>query len=197
MGDYDKQRDKFLATSHGKFNFGAWNPGGIHAPSAAPDGEGGVIVIFNMNEAKATEGWNRIMSLARQLTLLEDGTLGIEPAGHPESLRYDHQHIGAMTLPANQEIVLENIGGNAMEIVAEIDPMDAPMIELNVLRSPNKEEFTRIAFFKERGLNESRTGVRLPPEKNIYASLITIESSYSSILPDVRSRAPETAPIAP
>lgn len=196
LGDYDIERDKFMATSHGKFNFGAWNPGGIHAPSAAPDGEGGVIVIFNMNEAKPTEGWNRIMSLARQLTLLEDGTLGIEPAGNVESLRYDHQHIRAMTLPANQEIVLENVQGNTMEIIAKIDPMDAPMIELNVLRSPNKEEFTRIAFFKERGLNESRTGVRLPPEKNIYASLITIESSFSSLLPEVRSRAPETAPIA-
>jgi len=100
LGDYDTERDKFLATSHGKFNFGAWNPRGIHAPSAAPDGEGGVIVIFNMNEAKPTKGWNRIMSLARQLTLLENGTIGIEPAGDIESLRYDHRHLGPMVLPS-------------------------------------------------------------------------------------------------
>ncbi len=196
LGDYDTKRDKFKVTSHGKFNFGAWNPGGVHAPSAAPDGEGGVIVIFNMNEAKPAEGWNRIMTLARQLTLIADDTLGIEPAGDIESLRYDHQQVEPMTLPANQEIVLENISGNAMEIIANIDPKEAPMIEMNVLRSPNKEEFTRIAFFKERGLNRSRTGVRLPPEENVYASLITLESSYSSVLPDVRSRGPETAPIA-
>ena len=40
-----------------------------------------------------------------------------------------------MTLPANEEVVLENVRGNAMEIVAEIDPKGAPMVEMNVLRS--------------------------------------------------------------
>ena len=56
------------------------------------------------------------------------------------------------------------------------------MVEMNVFRSPNKEEFTRIAFFKGRGYRGK--------------SLITIDSSYSSLLPDVRSRAPETASVA-
>ena len=69
-----------------------------------------------------------------------------------------------------------------MEIVAEIDPRGSQMVEMNVLRSPNREEFTRIAFFKNRGYRGK--------------SLITIDSSYSSLLPDVRSRAPETAPIS-
>ena len=78
--------------------------------------------------------------------------------------------------------MLESVRGNAMEIVAEIDPKSAPMVEMNVLRSPNKEEFTRIAFYKNRGYRGK--------------SLITIDSSYSSQSPDVRSRAPETAPVS-
>ena len=128
----------------------------------------------------------------------------MEPAGDIESLRYDHQRVEAMTLPANKEVVLDNINGNAMEIIAEIDPKDAQMIEINVLRSPNKEEFTRIAFFKDRGKRQIRPyGIDVPRQPdsvlqqslNKYTSLITIESSYSSILPDARSRAPETGPI--
>ena len=183
LGDYDKQRDKFVVTQGGDFNFGPAAPAGVHAPSAVPDGKGGVIVIFNMNPAKPTEGWNQLMSLPRRLTVIGKDELGIEPAGEIESLRTNHQHVDGMTLPANEEVVLKKIQGKSMEMTAEIDPKGAPMVEMNVFRSPNKEEFTRIAFFKDRGYRQRRE------------SLITIDSSYSSLLADVKSRAPETAPV--
>jgi len=182
LGDYDKHRDKFVATSNGLFNFGAAKPGGVHAPSATPDGKVGVIVIFNMNPAKPTKGWNQIMTLPRLLTLAAKDDLMIEPTGDIESLRTSHQRVGTTQLPANQEFVPENIRGNAMEIVAEIDDKKAPMFEMNVLRSPNRQEYTRIAFFRGRGYRGK--------------SVITLDSSYSSILPDVTSRAPETAPLS-
>jgi beta-fructofuranosidase len=156
-------------------------PGGVHAPSATPDGKGGVIVIFNMNHAKPTKGWNQIMTLPRVLTLAGKDDLRIEPTGDIESLRTSHQRVGKTQLPANQEFVLENMRGNAMELVAEIDDRKTQMFEMNVLRSPNKEEYTRIAFFRGRGYRGK--------------SLITIDSSYSSVLPDVQSRGPETAPV--
>ena len=202
LGDYDHARDKFVATAHADFNFGAMTPGGIHAPSATPDGQGGVIVIFNINAAKATPGWDHIMSLPRRLTLLgpnkpERDELGVEPAGDIESLRTDHQQVAARKLPANQEIVLDDIRGKAMEIIAKIDTNDAPLVEMNVLRSPGKEEFTRIALFRERGFRDweryagwDREGLR----RSTY-SLLVVDSSYSSVLPDVVSRAPETAPL--
>ncbi len=190
LGDYDEQRDKFVVTNHAKFNFGSYRPAGVHAPSATPDGEGGIIVIFNMNPGKPTEAWDQIMTLPRRLTLSSEDEVGIEPAGDLESLRRDHQRVASMTLPANEEVVLENIRGNAMEIIVEIDPNDSPMIEMNVLRAPNKEEFTRIAFFKDRGYRNRnhRTGPCY--------SLISIDSSYSSLSPDVLSRAPETGSVA-
>lgn len=190
LGDYDKERDKLVVTSHGKFNFGAVGPGGVHAPSATPDGKGGVIVLFNINTGKPTQGWNQIMSLPRRLTLAGRDELAVEPAGAVESLRRERQHVDAMALPANEEVVLGKIAGNAMEIVAEIDTKGSPMVELNVLRSPGKEEYTRIAFFRDRGY--WNTGRRESPAH----SLITIDSSYSSTLADANSRAPETAPVA-
>jgi beta-fructofuranosidase len=181
-GDYDTARDKLVVTGGGDFNFGPAAPAGVHAPSATPDGKGGVVVIFNMNPAKPTEGWNQIMTLPRRLTLIGQDEMAVVPAGDIESLHGRHRHVDAMTLPANKEIVLDGVQGNALEIAAEIDPKGAPMVEINVLRSPGKEEFTRIALYKNRGYRGR--------------SLITIDSSYASILPDVRSRAPETAPVS-
>jgi len=197
LGDYDIKRDKFVVTNGGDFNFGPSGPCGVHAPSATPDGKGGIIVIFNMNPGRPTKGWNQIMTLPRRLTLPPESNvepLGIEPAGDIESLRYDHQHVGSTNLPANKEVVLSNIRGNATEIVAEIDPRNAPMVEMNVLQSPNTEEVTSIRFFKNRGYRHREFG-RRSPHSGKHSSLITIDSSHSSILPDALSRAPETAPV--
>ena len=46
LGDYDLQRDKFVVTTSGTFNYGPAWPSGVHAPSATPDGDD-IIVIFN------------------------------------------------------------------------------------------------------------------------------------------------------
>jgi beta-fructofuranosidase len=150
-----------------------------------------------MNPAKPTEGWNQIMTLPRRLTLVERDMLGVEPAGDVASLRHNPRHVEDLDLPANQEVVLDGIRGNTMEILAEIEVNDAPMVELNVLRSPDREEFTRIAFFRERGYRDWERYAGWDKEKHRYArdSLVTIETSYSSRLPDVQSRAPETGPV--
>ena len=101
-----------------------------------------------------------------------------------------------------------------MEIAAEINPKNAQVIELNVLRSPKKEEYTRIIIYKEKGYSKGLeyqagegtaympadlvnlvTGEQpLPRTPYTRLSLISIESSFSSTLPDVQLRAPETAP---
>jgi beta-fructofuranosidase len=188
IGDYDKARDKFVVTNGGNFNHGSVSPSGTHAPSATPDGSGGIITIFNMNPGYPSDGWNQIMTLPMRLTLpAGDDDLRIEPAGDIESIRAGHKQVKKMVLPANKEIVLKTIHGNSMEIFAEIDPKNAQHIELNVLRSPDKEEYTRISFYKERGLRKNNSRSRY--------SLLAIETSNSSILPDARSRAPETAPV--
>jgi beta-fructofuranosidase len=195
LGDYDKANDKFIVTSAGKYNHGTVSPSGVHAPSATPDGKGGLIIIFNMNPGKPTEGWNQIMTLPRRLTLLSKDELGQEPAGDIESLRYNPRNIGGMDLPANKEIVLKGVSGDAMEIVVEIDPMNSQSVEINVLRSPNRQEYTKIAFYKEKGMNKGRQMIQGSKPVNVNYSLLSIESAYSSVLPDVRTRAPEVAPV--
>ena len=61
----------------------------MHAPSATPDGEGGVVVLFNMNPGKPTQGWNQIMTLPRCLTVLDRDALAIEPAGDIDTAAVD------------------------------------------------------------------------------------------------------------
>jgi beta-fructofuranosidase len=75
-----------------------------------------------------------------------------------------------------------------MELFAEIDPMGAPSVELNVLRSPGAEELTRIVFLQGRGFRD-RAG-NLPA-----ADVVSIDNTRSSVLPDAQSRPPETAQV--
>jgi beta-fructofuranosidase len=123
--------------------------------------------------------------------------LGVEPAGDVESLRSAYRHVGRTALPANEEVVLPGIQGNAMELAAEIDTHGAPLVELNVFRSSDGRERTRIAFYRERGYRDwdRYTGKALDELQRIVYSQITLDTSYSSMLPDALSRAPETAPV--
>ena len=68
------------------------------------------------------------------------------------------------------------------------------MIELGVMRSPDREEVTRIMFFRGRGYKQSQFG-RKTKRGKIKSSLVSIDTSTSSILPHALSRAPETAQV--
>lgn len=193
IGDYDKQRDKFVVTDGGNFNHGPVSRGGVHAPSAFPDGKGGVIALFNMNSGKplgGKNGFSELMTLPRLLTLDEKGRLEMKPVGDIESLRKDKVEQQNVVLSANKEIVLEKVMGDAMEINMEIDLKKSPAIELNVLRSPNKEEYTRIIFYKDGGYPDKESSDR----KGRY-SAIAIDNSNGSILPNVWPRVTETADV--
>lgn len=184
LGDYHRQNRKFKPYAHGRFNHGRVSPGGVHAPSAAADGKGGVINILNINDGESSKEWDQIMSLAQQLTLGPDAQLRIAPVDAVTSLRGNHQHIGETILPANQEIVLESITGNTMELVVEIDPKMSRWVQLNVLRSPNAEEQTSITFYNfDRKLSVwyDTPGV------------ITLDGTRSSTHPDTWIRPPERA----
>ncbi len=192
IGDYDTEAQKLLVTNGGDFTFGPTSYGSLHAPSAcpAPDGSGDIICIFNVNTGKPTPPWNQVMSLPRRLSLLVGDRLAQEPAGDVESLRGERIRIGAMTLEANEEIVLDTISGDCMEIEVELDPMSAQFVELNVLRSPGREEFTRIAFYRNRGFRITNHGEQ-PVRHN---SIISLDTTNSSELPDVAIRLPENGP---
>ena len=183
LGDYDRRHHRFEPFGHGRFNFGSLGPGGVHAPSATPDGEGGVYLIHNVNAGKPTEGWNHTMSLVRRLSLCSDKTLGIEPIAALEKLRGDKTIVGTTPLPANREILMDGVRGNTMEIAVEIDPGGAREICIQVLRSPDGQEQTSIRFHRHGNLWEDES-----------KDAIVLDSSRSSLRGEVWGRLPETAP---
>jgi beta-fructofuranosidase len=83
--------------------------------------------------------------------------------------------------------VFEKVKGNAMELVAEIAPQKGQTIELNLLRSPDGEEVTRIQCFRDRGLRII--------SRNDPPTVVSIDSSRSSTASNVLIRPPETAQV--
>ena len=212
IGDYDQARDKLIARDYGRFNFGASWPGGIHAPSATPDGKGGLIAIFNVNWGMPSPGWSgeerqvrhfgcwegqQLMSLPRCLSLSASGEVQIGPTGDIESLRGRHTQIADCTIKGNSETVFDQVAGNAIELSLEVETNGAPLIELDVLRSPDQQEYTRIAFYRDRGVKplEPGIGAGTPPTNEGTYSLVALDSSHASIQPQARSRPPEIAPV--
>lgn len=192
LGDYDLDRDKFIVSHGGKFNHGAAAPSGVHAPSATPDGRGGIVAIFNMNAGKPTVGWNQIMTLPRRLTVNGDN-IGIEPAGDLAALRVDEWQASMLDLPENREIVLDQVEGDSMELELTIDLQAASMFELNVLRSPDRQEYTRIAVHRDTGLRNSSWVSGHGYQANTNHSTIVLDPSRASLAADVSSRPPEMA----
>ena len=186
LGDYDTGRQKLVVTDGGKFNMGPVGPGGVHAPSAAPDGEG-IVVIFNMNAGKRCDGWDHLMSLPRRLSLDADGALRQAPVAAVASCRWRQLAGGPRSLPANDEVVVEGANGTALEIRLTAPPGRESLLELNVLRSPGREEYTRIVFYRDRGYRD-HAHRRRPRE-----SVVTLDTAYASTATDVLCRAPETA----
>ncbi len=234
LGKYDNKGQKFLAENHGVFNFGATFPGGVHAPTAAPGFDGKVVALFNMNPAKptikrdrylenflgpaATAGggasydsertlydWDQVMSLPRELSLFPDGRLMIEPVSDIDGLRCENLVSGGLALPANKEVVLPDVNGDSLEIALQLEPDRASSFELNVLRSPDSEETTRIIFFRKRGyiyrtpFKEDIRSLRVMSSaisnKVSHDSILCIDTSRSSTLPDALARPPEQGPV--
>ena len=182
IGDYDPDTQEFTPDSHDRMNYGPWMVGSLHAPSAAIGPDERFTAIFNVKEGKPPAGWVDIMSLPRHYWLADDGTLGMAVAGDVESLRYDHKQVAPMEIPANEEVVLDGVGGKAVEIEAVIEPGDAREVGLYVLRSSDGAERTRISLYPQ-------------DHRRFDTSSMQIDISEGSMNPDVFARTPEIGPI--
>ena len=188
LGDYDNESHRFVPDVHGRFNFNQLGHGGVHAPSATPDGKGGIYAMHNINEGKPSDTWDQIMSLPRHLRLVTDDRLVIEPVEGIEPLRTRHRQLRATPLPANEEVVLDGIAGREMEIVARVDPQRAREVSIEVCRSPEAAEYTSIRFH-QRGYMQR--GSFVEPR---YEHALVLDPTRSSLLADVLARPPEIAP---
>jgi len=161
---------------------------------------------FTESATNTQYDWDQLITLPRKLSLKNESEIFIEPVETIKSLRKHHSRLENINLEANKEFYLDHISGNTIELVLNIVPKPSALFEIFVLQSPNKEEFTKISFYYKRGLiyrapfeNDFRanrimsTALSRPVN---HESIVTIDTSNSSVLPDVVARPPEIAPVA-
>ena len=183
IGKYDTDTHRFTPESHGRMNYGPWVVGSLHAPSATIDDSGRYLGIFNLHTGRDTDETDEMMTLPRHYWLDSANALMMAPVAEVETLRADHRSVGQMEIPANGEVVLDDIGGKAIELRATIDPGAAREVGLYALRSPDGAERTRISLYP----NDHR---------RFETSSLQIDVSESSIRDDVWARSAEVGPIA-
>lgn len=150
LGRYDRDRKKFVCEAGGPMNRNSWIAGGVHAPSVWSDEDKQAHAIFNVNYCMHKGPENQIMSLPLKYTLDEKDMLCVQPDGDYPSLRKNHVLRENMTIPANREVVLEDVSGKCLELKLTADSAEhdaetpspiftpknlLPLIEIRVLRS--------------------------------------------------------------
>ena len=151
IGDYDASSLEFFPFNGGRITSGYWT---LVAPSAFPCPDGSVAVLFNMLEGRRHNGWSGVMTLPRRLTL--GGVWGDElrqaPFADYSKLHGEHRRLTGIFLEKGKMQVLPEMQGNAFEMDITLRPEDIPpVLEIGILRSPDGEEVTRIAFFRQKG----------------------------------------------
>lgn len=131
---------------------GIVDPGvSFYAPQSFTDDIGRRIMFGWLRESRSVEsqidaGWSGVMSLPRVVSVLADGTLGTAPASEVEKLRGAHIHFSGHQLSDDQNLPLGQISGHAMEMAISLAPDVSGSVTLEVLKSCDGGEKTRIAY---------------------------------------------------
>ncbi|NTU82010.1 MAG: glycoside hydrolase family 32 protein [Chloroflexales bacterium] len=123
----------------------------FYAPQSFRDRQGRRIVFGWLQEgcsgaAQLTRGWSGALSLPRELRLHADGTVLTAPLPELAALRREHRRVAARTLPPGRLTPLDELRGDALEIIAELRPGPQGVVGLAVRRAPDGSEETRIRY---------------------------------------------------
>ncbi len=208
VGSYDRHRRIFSAEEGAPFNRHNAFYGGFHAPSAFPDGKGGVHAIFNINYGYRNGPVNQIMSLPYRLTRGERTSLCVAPdfdlTPYREMLESD-----SIVAAANRETLLDGVSGEALELHLHVDSAEKkksetlflpdnllPSVELRVLRSPDREEYTTVRILRNRGTEDWRRYVEDGTSWSSTRTVIELDASHSTLSPDVAIHPTESQQIS-
>ena len=191
LGHYDEQREKFCVMSGEKFSSGHWMPGGLHAPSAYPDGKGGAVVLFNMNNS--AEGSDPIMSLPQQMHLSGSvmDEIDLDVVESVYSLRGAHTQVPPRKLPAGELWIPEQLHGDCIELHLRAQVPYQRALELYVLRAPDEEEYVKITVFRNCGIvNQDLCDVYKVFDYS-QNTVVTVDSTHASRASHTAVRPPE------
>ena len=142
------KNEQFHPTFHEKMS---WVDSSFFAPESLLDEHGRRIMwawIFDSPgfAMRQSYGWSGTMSLPRVLSLGPDGSLRMDVPDEIKGLRYHAQTRPNLAVPADQDIVLDRLGGNSVELSLEMNGHDAKQYGVKVCRSPRGEEETLVYY---------------------------------------------------
>lgn len=150
LGKYDADTQSFTPFSAERLTSGYQV---VVAPSAYPTPDNGAAVIFNMSEQLPHDGWYGIMTLPQKLSLGGhwNDMLCRAPFGDISSLYADEKVLCDVALPAGEK-VFPDFSGTSYEMRLRLTADNIPQtLEVEVLRSKDGEETTKISFYRFKG----------------------------------------------
>jgi len=142
--------ETFYPEQHVRMN---WPGGMFFAPESLEDYQGRRIFWAWVTDPRTRPAQeltgSGFQSLPRVLSLAEDGTVRITPVEELRKLRSDHKQRRGITVPADDEVLIEGIGGAHIELSAEMDVGDADAVGLKVCCAPDGSEETGIVYDAE------------------------------------------------
>jgi beta-fructofuranosidase len=106
----------------------------FHATNVVEDGLQRHILLGSIQGFKPNRGWNGCMSLPRVLSVAPDGSLLQEPLPQLHRLRSNYVKVPSFPLSRATQI-LQDIRGDSLEIVVEMEPHAARACGIRVRRS--------------------------------------------------------------
>lgn len=100
-------------------------------------------------KAQVAAGWAGVMSLPKLLSLRGDGGLAVEPVPELELLRKGYKKVPSQKIEPNGPILLKQVAGDCVEIVAEIDLGDARQAGLRVRSTNDGTEQTLVGYDRD------------------------------------------------
>ncbi len=100
-------------------------------------------------QAQAAAGWAGVMSLPKLLTLLSDGTLGVEPVSEVKLLRRGHKELSNHEISPTGALLVKDFESDCAEIEAEIELGDSKQAGLRVRSTADGTELTLIGYDRD------------------------------------------------
>lgn len=146
IGSYDN--NTFFPERHGRMT---WEDNAFFAPEALVDGNGRQIMwawIFDdrPEALKNAGGWSGTYSLPRSLWLGEDGSLRVSPIQELATLRLNKTQKENLIVKNNQNVPLDNVGGELLELKITLHPGESKQCGVMVCCSEDGREQTRIYY---------------------------------------------------
>ncbi|GGF26719.1 hypothetical protein GCM10010954_27200 [Halobacillus andaensis] len=181
IGEWDKENNKFVP-DHDEprlFDYGEHLTG----PSGFVDDKDR-SVLFSITQDRRSEqdhydaGWAHNAGLPLELTLQENGMLGIQPIKETENVRGEKLISESDTTVKKLNRQLEKVNGDTLEVNLTVDPKDAEQFGLHFRESTDSKEVTSLFYnVNEQQLKIDRNHSSLDPdaEKGIHGGDVELK----------------------